>query len=91
MASLITSITRLLLPEQIGMRASAHEHNQAMLCAVIEFVGQQKIASDMALPMPFPFAAQRVVEPFRPERAIVGDQQQHRFLEPVHVVSARPR
>ena len=75
MVSLIWCVTRLSLIEQIGMRAGAHEHNQAMLPAAIELVGQQKIAADMALPMSFPVTTQRVIEPFRPERAIVGDQQ----------------
>ena len=45
------------LLEQIGMRAGTHEHDRAMFHIVIEFVGQQKIAADMALPMAFPVAA----------------------------------
>ncbi|KXB13424.1 hypothetical protein ADT31_00340 (plasmid) [Xylella fastidiosa] len=62
-----------------------------MFAAVVEFVGQQKITPDMALPVPFPIATQGVIEPFRPERVIVGDQQQHCFLEPIHVIAASPR
>lgn len=76
---------RFLLLEQFGVRASAHEDNPTGFTAIIELVRQQKITADVA-PMPLPFVAQRVVELFSPERAVVGDQQEHGFLEPVHVV-----
>jgi hypothetical protein len=42
--------------------AGAHEHNQAMFSAVIEFVRQQKITANMAFAMPFPLATQWVIE-----------------------------
>ncbi len=79
------------LLEQIGMRTGAHEYDQAMFSVVIELVGQQKITADMALPIPFPVDAQWVIKPFRSKRGIVGDQQEHGFLEPVHVVPASSR
>jgi hypothetical protein len=47
-------MTRICLLEQIGMCASAHEDDQAMLRAVIEFVRQQKVAADMAFAVSCP-------------------------------------
>lgn len=73
------------------MRAGAHEDDQALLAAVGEPVRQQKVAADMAFPMPIPVATHGMVEPFGPQRTVIGDQEQHGRLEPVHVVSARVR
>ena len=55
------------LLEQLGVRAGAHEHNQAMLSAVITLVRQQKIAADMAFSIPFPVATQGVIGALGPE------------------------
>ena len=71
------------------MCASAHENHLAGFAIVNEFVGQQEIAADVTFAVTDPVATrQRMVFPFWPERAIVGDQQQHGFLEPVHVEPA---
>ena len=74
------------LLEQIGVCSCAHEHYQAMFSAVIELLRQKKVAANMAFPMPFPVPTQWMIEPLWAERSIVGDQQQHCLLEPVHVV-----
>ena len=47
----------------------------------IEPVDQQKVAADMAFAMIGPIPLQRMVEPFRAERPIVGNQQQHGRLQ----------
>lgn len=74
------------LSKQLGMSTGTHENYLAGFAVINEFVGQQKIAADVALAVPNPVATgQWMVLPFRPERIIVGDQQQHSFLEPVHV------
>src|SRR6218665_3417102 len=77
--------------EQIGMRASTHEHNRSMLCVFIELVRLHKMTAEMAIPVSPPVTAQSGIAPSRPERSVVGDQQQHRLLEPVHVMAASPR
>lgn len=51
------------------MCSGAHEYDQAMFPVVVDLVGQQKITADMALPIPFPVATQRVIEPLRSKRA----------------------
>jgi len=76
--------------KQIGVRAGPYKHNQAMLCIVIEFVRQQKVAADMTFSMTFPIPTQWVIEPLWPERAVIGDQQEHGVFEPVHVVTTGP-
>ena len=78
------------LLEKFGVCTGAHEDNQSGLSAVIKFVGQKKIATNMAFPVSVPVAAQRVIEPFRPKWTPISDQQKHCFLEPVHVVPAGP-
>ena len=77
------------LLKQLGMRAGTHENNQAGFAAIVEFVRQQEITANVALPMPFPIATQRVIEPLRAKWGIMGDQHKHGFLESVHVVPAR--
>ena len=76
--------------EKIGMRSCAYKDNQGVPCTVVELIGRQKITSDRALAMPCPFATQRMIEPFRTHRRVIGDQQQHCLLEPVHVIAACP-
>ena len=38
-----------------------------------------------------PVTLERVIKPFGPQWCIVGDEQQHRFLQPLQVVAARAR
>lgn len=56
------------LPEQFGVRPGARKDHQAGLHVVIEFVGQEEIAVDVAFPIPLPIPDQGMVAPFRPER-----------------------
>lgn len=69
------------------MRASPHENNQTSFPAFVKLVGQQEVAANMTFPVPVPVAAQGVIEPFRPEWAVIGDEQEHRLLELVHVIA----
>lgn len=77
------------LSKQLGMSTGTHENYLAWFAVINELVGQQEIAADVTFAVADPVATgQRMVLPFRPERAIVGNQQQHGFLEPVHVEPA---
>ena len=73
------------------MGAGTHENDLPDFAAVVQFVGQQKVAADVTLTMPVSIASQRVVEPFRAEWPIIGDKKQHDFFKPCHVVPARVR
>ena len=70
------------------MCAGADIFDQAVFHVEIELVGQQKMYADRALPLPDLVAAQRVIEPRCAKWGIVGDQQEHGVLQPVHVVPA---
>ena len=52
---------------------------------------QEEVAADVALTMACPVARQGVIEPFRRQRPVVGDQQRHGLFQPVHVVPAGMR
>jgi hypothetical protein len=69
------------------MRAGADEDDLAGLAAVVDPAGEQDVAAGVAFAMSDPVALQRVVAPFGPERAVIGDQVQHRLLEAMHVVA----
>ncbi len=62
------------------MRACAHEDNQTGFLAVVQFVGQKEVAADVAFPVSVSIAAQWMIEPFRAEWPVIGDQQEHGFL-----------
>ena len=49
---------------------------------------QQEVAADMALAVACPIAGQRVIQPFRRKRPVVGNEQRHSLFQPVHVVPA---
>ena len=53
-------------------------------------VDQQKVAADMAFAVVGSMAFQRMVEPFRAKRPIVGNQQQHGRLQLDHVEAPGP-
>ena len=69
------------------MRACAREDDGVAL----QTVDQQEVATDMALAVVGPVTLERVIKPFGPQWGIVGDEQQHRFLQPLQVVAARAR
>ncbi len=77
--------------EQLGVRPAAHKNDQAALARVVERVDQQEVAADVALAMACPVTRQRVVEPFRRQRPVVGDQKRHGLFQPIHVVPAGMR
>ena len=65
----------LALLEQFGMSASANENDQAAGRRFREAIHEQEIPTDVAFPMPVPIALERMIEPFRAKRRVVGDQQ----------------
>lgn len=74
------------------MRSRPHEHDlAAFAAAVLDLVDQQEIAADVAFAGAGPFALEGVIEPLGTERSVVGDEEEHRFLEAVEVVAAGAR
>ena len=71
------------LREQLGVRPAAHENDQAAFARVVERVDQEEVAADVALTMAYPVTRQRMIEPFRRQRPVVGDQQRHGLFQPV--------
>lgn len=69
------------------MRPRPHEVNRVSF----NLVNQQEVAANVAFPVLGPFAFERVVQPLSAQRAIVGNQQQHRLLELPHVVTPGAR
>lgn len=65
------------------MRSRPHEVNRISF----NLVNQQEIAANVAFPVVSPIAFERVVQPLSAQRAIVGNQQEHRLLELPHVVA----
>src|SRR5208337_1994349 len=68
------------------MRPGAREDNQS---AIAQIIKQQKVSADVAFAEAFPVAGQFVVEVFRRQRSVVRNEQQHRLLQPPHVVAPR--
>lgn len=56
---------------------------------VLDPIDQQKIAADVAFSVAGPVADQFMIPPFRRHWACVGDKQQHRLFQVVHVVPPR--
>lgn len=71
------------------MAARAHEDDLLASATALQPVDQQEVAADVAFAMVSPFAGKGVVQPLRPERRIIGDQQQHRLFQAFHVEPAR--
>ena len=81
-----------LFVEQFRMGAGSDEYDAAAPSgSVVQFVDQQKISADVALPISRPFALERMIQPFGTERRIIGDQQKHRLFQTIEIISARPR
>lgn len=66
------------IAEQLGMGSGAHEIDLVAL----HLIDQQEVTADMAFPVIGPVALQGVVQPFGAKGRIVGNEQQHRLLEP---------
>ena len=79
------------LVEQIGVGAGAHENQKFGLGAVVDFVGEQEIAADVTFAMASPFPLEGMIQPFRAEGRVVGDEVEHRLFEAMHVVASRTR
>ena len=58
----------MALFEEIRMSASPHKDDQPRFVSFIEFVGQQKVATNMTLSVTCPLTTQWVVNPFWTER-----------------------
>lgn len=76
--------------KQFGMCSRADKNDEAVLAFIYNFVSQQEVAADMTFTMAVPIAGQRMIKPFGAKRRIIGDQQQHGFLELVHIVPPCP-
>lgn len=72
-----------LILKQFGVRARAHKNDRV----VVGFENQQEVATNVAFTVVGPVTLERVVKPFGAERSVVGDKQQHRFLQALHVVA----
>src|SRR5208282_1311476 len=68
------------------MRPGARKDDQSTLAQIIN---QQKVTADVAFTEAFPIAGQFVIEIFRWQWSVVGDEQQHRLLQSPHVVAPR--
>lgn len=66
----------LLLLEKLRMRARSYKDDGA----TFQPVDQQEVAADVAFAVVHPAAFERVIQPFRAQRRIVANEQQHRFL-----------
>lgn len=71
------------MTEQFGVSAGANKVDPVSL----QLVNQQEVAAYMAFPVICPVPLQSVIQPFRAKGCIVGNEQQHRFLETHHVVA----
>ncbi len=69
-----------LLIEQVRVSACSDENNGAEPSVFLNFIGQQKIPTDMALSMTCPFALQWMIEPLRSKWPLGSDYEKHRFL-----------
>jgi hypothetical protein len=78
-----------LFVEKVRVGPGANEDDLAGFAAIINSIGKQEIAADVAFAMSLPRPFERVVKPLRSKRGLVGYQQQHGFFEPVHIESAR--
>ena len=73
-----------LFVEQLCVGARAHENDDSVSPGrVVDFIDQQKVAANVTVPVSRPVTLEWMIEPFRAERGIVGDQQQHCFFEAV--------
>ena len=54
--------------KKIRMSARPHKDDQPRFVAVIELVGQKKVAADVTFPVTGPLATQGVIQPLWPER-----------------------
>lgn len=60
-----------LLVEKIRVGAGANKNDKTRFSASIELVSEQKVSANMAFPMTFPVTLERMIKPFRSERAVV--------------------
>ena len=79
------------LLEQLSVSACTDKNDEAMLATVINTIGQEEVTADMTFAVAVPIPAQSMVKPLRPQSAIIGDEQQHRLFELVHIMPPCPR
>jgi len=70
------------------MSSSPDKNDCSRVTLIVELVNKQKVSANVTFAEPFPVAFKPVVFPFGSKGAVVGDQQQHNFLETSHVESA---
>jgi len=76
---------------QVRVRARAHESDDFVQCLAIEAIDQEEIAANVAFAMSRPRAGQSVIQPLRSQRAVIGDEQYHPFLETLQVEASGVR
>ncbi len=71
------------------MSSSPDKNDCSRVALIVELVNKQKISSNVTFTEVFPVALKLVIFPFGSKGTVVGDQQQHNFLETSHVESSR--
>lgn len=61
----------LSLLKKFGVGSNSNEFNTF----VINLIDQQKISADMAFPAILPFPTERMIQPLRAKRRIIGDER----------------
>lgn len=84
------TVSRSLL-KQIRVRPGTDKHNDAWRLMIIDLVGQQEIAANVALAMPRPISIQGMIEPFRTQRTLISDEQEHSLFETMQIIPTRSR
>ena len=77
--------------EQLRVRAGAHKDDLLVRSAAFQAIDQQEVAADVAFAMIGPVTGERMIAPLGPERAVIGDQQQHCLLELLQIEAAGMR
>lgn len=70
--------------EKLGVCPDPREDD----AGVVGLVNQEEITTDVAFAEAFPLlSSEGVIFPFGPERAVIGDEQEHDLLQPAHVIA----
>src|SRR5271165_5623046 len=77
--------------EQVRVRARAHKSDDFVRRLAIKAIDQEEIATNVAFAMSRPLAGQNVIQPLRSQRAVIGDEQYHQFLEALQVEASGVR
>ena len=65
------------------------DHARHITVAFGALAHQRKVAADLAFPVISPVTHERMNQPRGIQRSIVGDEQQHRLVQPLQIVATR--